>query len=448
MLLRIASAAFSALLFATPAAAQEGQVVDEIVAVVSDRIILLSEVDAVVANALRQQPQLAWSEEIWMEALDQLVDQEVLAVAARRDTNITIQEEQVDLELDARIEQMAAQVGGTEQLEELYNRSMVRIKADLRDEFRNQLLANELQRTKLQNVRITPPEVRAWFEQFPTDSLPTIPSIVRVNHIVRFPDLTEEAREETREIITAIRDSIEAGTSTFEDMAARFSEDPGSARDGGRIENASLGDLVPEFGAVASRSPIGEVSQVFESPFGYHVVRVNARRGEIVDFNHVLIRIDDSDIDPTETIDFLSAIRDSILHHDRPFELMAKQHSQEDHTAKLGGRVVDPQSGERDLILANLGALWRATLDTMAVGDISKPARLQVDNDRQGYHVVELVLRQEEHTVSLETDYERIKLFAEQEKRAQWMEKYIAELREEIYVDLRGRAKSMKIAQR
>ena len=431
----------------SPACAQEGEVIDEIVAVVSDQIVLKSEVDAVVANYLQQQP-IPYSEALWMDALNELIGQEILKVAARRDTNITVQEEQVDQALNQRIEYMAAQVGGEELLEELYGRSIVRIRADLRDELRDQLLADQLRQSKIQNVRITPTEAEEWFEQFPADSLPIIPHVVRLNHIVRFPELTEEAREEAREIITAIRDSIVTSGGEFEEMAQQFSEDPGSADLGGRIENTNLGDLVPEFGAVASRIPIEEVSQVFESPFGYHIVRVNDRRGEIVDFNHILIRIDDREIDPAETIAFLTAARDSALHLGIPFERLAKQHSQEESSSQLGGRVVDQRTGERDLIRENLGPLWLATLDTLEIGEISQPTPVQLENPRQAYHIVQLVLSQEEHTVNLETDYERIEQFSLQEKRAEWMQDYIETLREEIYVDLRGKARSVQMAER
>ena len=433
-------------LVVSPASAQEGEVIDEIVAVVSDQIVLKSEVDAIVANYLQQQ-RIPYSEALWMDALNELIGQEILKVAARRDTNITVQEEQVDQALNQRIEFMAAQVGGEEMLEELYGRSIVRIRADLRDELRDQLLADQLRQSKIQNVRITPTEAEEWFNQFPADSLPVIPHVVRLNHIVRFPELTEEAREEAREIITAIRDSIVTGGGSFEEMARQFSEDPGSASLGGRIEDTSLGDLVPEFGAVASRIPIEEVSQVFESPFGYHIVRVNDRRGEIVDFNHILIRIDDSEIDPSETIAFLTAVRDSALHLDVPFERLAKLHSQEESSAQLGGRVVDPRTGERDLIRENLGSPWLATLDTLEIGEISQPTPVQLENPRQAYHIVQLVLSQEEHNVSLETDYERIEEFALQEKRALWMQDYINTLREEIYVDLRGKARSVRIVE-
>ncbi|MEX0600108.1 MAG: peptidylprolyl isomerase [Rhodothermales bacterium] len=429
--------------------AQQGEVLDEIVAVVGDKIILKSEVDATVANLLQQQPQIGNSDRVWSDALNQIISQQLLAVAARRDTNITVQEEQVDQSLDQRINQMVSQLGSEARLEELYGRSIVRIKADLRDDFRDQLLADQLRQSKIQNIRITPTEVKEWIEQFPADSLPTIPTVVRVNHIVRFPEVTAAVKAEAREIISTIRDSIIVGGASFEEMARQFSDDQASVPSGGRMEDMNLGDLVPEFAAVAARLPIGEVSQVFETQFGFHIMRVNERRGETVDFNHILVQVDDSRVDPAPTIEFLSQVRDSIVTHGAPFELMAKRHSQDEASARLGGRVLDPRSGERDLILSNLGELWRATLDTMEVGEVSKPGRVQLQSEnRQAYHIVKLIRRQEEHRMSLETDYERIEEFALQEKRARWMQNWIDGLRDEIYVDLRGKAERLEIASR
>lgn len=433
---------------AAPSLAQDGRIIDEIVAVVGDEIVLQSEVDALLANLMRQQPQVTSTDEMWMDALDQIISQHVMTVAAKRDTNITVTQDEVDQTLEQRINQMIQQVGGQQRLEELYGKSLVRIRAELRDDFRDQLLAEKLQQTKMRDIRITPTEVREWFAQFPADSLPTIPEVVRVSHIVRYPALTEEATSEAREIISAIRDSIVQAGASFEEMASQFSDDPGSAQVGGRIENTNLGDLVPEFAAVASRSPVGEVSQVFETPFGYHILRVNERRGEVVDFNHILIRIDDSRIDPASTIDFLSAVRDSILHQGMPFAVMAKRHSEEERSAQLGGRVIDPQTGERDLVLANLGDLWQETLDTMSIGEISRPARVELESDRQAYHIVELERRVPEHEVALDTDYERIEQFALQDKRSRVLQEWITRLRTEVYVDLRGRAERLALARR
>ena len=433
------------LLVALPSRAQESRVLDEIVAVVGDQIILRSDVDGFVAGLLRQQ-KLPYSKDLWNDALNQMINEKVLTIHAKRDTTIQVTDAQVEQSLDQRIQQMTAQLGSQQRLEELYGKSIIEIKADLREEFRDQMLAEQLRNRKLREVKITPSEVKEWFNRFPTDSLSMFPEVVRLSHIVRFPDVSDEAREEAREIITAIRDSIVVGGASFEEMARLFSDDPGSAANGGRYESMSLKDVVPEFAAVASRAPVGQVSQVFETQFGLHILRLNKRLGDVIDYNHILIAFDESKSDPTEAIAFLTAVRDSILTLDLPFALMARRHSQEKASAMRGGRVLDPQSGERDLVLAALGPDWRTTLSNLDVGQVSEPAPVELLNGRRAYHIVKLERHTPAHRVNIDTDYELIQQYALREKQNRVLGEWYDRLRKEVYIDIRGEASNDPMA--
>ena len=421
------------------------QVLDEIVAVVGDQIILKSEVDAMVAGAL-QQGQAEYSDELWVDALNQLVDFKVMAAEARRDTTIKIEDDQVEQALTQRIDQLAAQVGGRSALEELYGKPMAQIRSELREDFRDQLAAERLQRTRLQRIRITPTEVRQWFEDIPSDSLPVLPETVRLSHIVRYPQITEAAREEARTILTAIRDSIVNSPVTIEEMARQFSDDPGSASRGGQYSFTRLSDLEPEFAAVASRMPLGEISQIFETRYGPHILRVNDRRGDMVDFNHILIQYDLSKADPADAIEYLTEIRDSVVVHDQPFALMARRHSEEEASAKRGGRVVDERSGARDLPLEALDQSWQQTIAGMEQREISEPSEVELLDGRQAYHILRLEDRMPQHRVSLESDYDRIEDIALQEKQQQEFRTWLDELRNEVFVELRGKAKELALA--
>ena len=415
-------------------------IIDEIVAIVGEnKIILRSEIDGIVRSITEQQ-EIEYSEALWYQTLQQLVDQEVLAEHARRDTNIVVTDDQVDQSLDQRIEIMSRQLGSESRLEEIYGQSIIQIRADLRNEIRDRLLADQFRSTKLRTLRITPSEVHEWFEQFPTDSLPVLPPIVRVSHIVKYPEILPEAREEALEIITAIRDSITAGVSTLEEMAGRYSEDTGSAQTGGRYESMALEDLVPEFAAIAARIEPGELSQPFQSPFGFHILRVNERVGDVVDFSHILINIDRSRSDPTDAIAELGALRDSILTYDIPFELMARRHSEEDASSEIGGRVVDPNSGERDLFVDALGPDWKATTDTLEVGEISYPSEVTLLDGNLAWHLVLLQRKLPTHRVNIETDYARIEALALENKRALEMRRWLDLLREDVFIEFRGKA--------
>ncbi len=425
-----------------PVAAQPQQVVDEIVAVVADEIVLRSEVDGLVQNYV-QQGQAPYTDELWVEMLNQIIDQKVMAVIAQRDTTIEITDDQVSQAIDQRIDQLQRQVGGRQEIERIYGKPIIEIRADLRRDFRNQLLAQRLQQEKVRNIRITPSEVREWFAQFPADSLPVVPESVRLSHIVRHPVITQEGRDEAHEIISAIRDSVVSGTSSIEDMARRFSDDPGSSERGGLYEETRLADLVPEFAAMAARSPRGEISQIFETQFGLHFLRVNERRGDVITYNHILIAFDRSKADPEPAIEYLTMVRDSIVTYDIPFGLMASRHSQEETSKSMGGRVIDMRTGERELFLEALGPSWRQTIDTMEVGEISHPARVQLLSGETSYHIVMLRDRKPTHQISFEDDYARIEQLALQEKQSEELLRWVRGLREQVYVDVRGKAREM-----
>jgi len=427
------------------ASAQDQPILDEIVAVVGNYIILQSDVDAFVMGVINQQ-ELTYSEDLWKNSLNQLIGEKVLVIHARRDTNIIVTDQQVDQGLDAQIEQIQNQVGGQARLEELYGRSLLEVKADLREDFRDRLLADDFRRQKFSGVKATPSDVRDWFYQFPTDSLPTLPNLVRVSHIVRMPVVTEAAREEAVEIITAIRDSVVAGVFTMEEMAELFSDDPGSAPNGGLYENMGLDEVVPEFAAVASRSLIGVHSRIFETQFGMHFLRVNERRGDRIDYNHILISFDDRKVDDTPAIERLTVLRDSILTKGASFEVLAREESEEDLSKSQGGRVTDPTNGERNLYVEALGGLWQSTLSNLEPGGVSEPSEVQLLDGRRAFHIVRLESRVFEHRVDISTDYEMIERMALQAKQARVMEEWLVGLKETVYIDIRGMAKDLFLA--
>jgi peptidyl-prolyl cis-trans isomerase SurA len=350
-----------------------------------------------------------------------------------------VSDEQVAGQLDRRLQRLKERAGGEDALERIYGKSIVELREDYEADFREQLLAEQLRRRRMQDIKVTPSEVQAWFEEIPQDSLPRLPKTVRLSHIVRYPSPDESARKRAREVITSIRDSIVTGGASFEEMARQFSDDSGTASSGGRLADVSLDDLVPEFAAVATRTPVGNVSQVFynEAQSGYHILRVNSRQGTTVDLNHILIRVDQSNADASRAKEFLSAVRDTLMEYDVPFELMAKRHSQEERSAQNGGRVTDPQSGVRDLRLEALGPSWRRVIQRLDEGDISEPAEVRLLDGDRAYHIVLLEGLTPAHRVNLEQDYSRIRQFALQDKQQRVMQEWINGLREEVYVDIR-----------
>ncbi len=427
---------------ATPSMAQDQKVLDEIVAVVGNTIILQSEVDGYVLGLVSRQ-QMVYSDELWRSALEQLLNEKILVIHAKRDTNMVVTDQEVDQGLDSRIASLKAQMGGQAAMEDLYGKTIIEIKADLREDYRDQILAENFRRQKMNSIRSNPSFVQEWFDSFPTDSLPTLPNIVRVSHLVRLPVVTQAARDEAMEIITAIRDSVIAGVIDMENMAELFSDDPGSAEKGGLYEDMALSEVVPEFAAVAARSPIGAYSRVFETKFGLHFLRVNDRRGERIDYNHILIAFDERKVDSAPAIEFLTMMRDSIMVKNASFSILASQNSEEEQSKSTGGRVSDPNSGERNLYLEALGALWQKTLLTMNVGDISEPDEVQLMDGRRAFHIVKLEARIPTHKVDITSDYKLISAKALEYKQAEIMQEWLTELKTSVYIDLRGKARKV-----
>ena len=438
------SAIIACVLLLLPSAvkAQDEKVLDEIVAVVGSNIILQSEVDGTLMGLITQQ-QLAYSEELWNTVLNQLINEKVLVIHAKRDTNLVVTDQEVEQMLTSRINGMQAQMGGQARLEEAYGKSVIEIKAEFREDFRDQILAENFRNQKLRSIKATPSDVEAWFDLFPTDSLPSLPDMVRVSHLVRMPIVTQEARDEAMEIISAIRDSVVAGVIDMENMAELFSDDPGSAEQGGLYEDMSLGEVVPEFAAMAARSVIGAYSRIFETKFVLHFLRVNARRGDKIDYNHILIGFDERKVDPAPSIAFLNTMRDSVMTSSTTFTTLAAQHSEEEVSKARGGRVADPKTGERNLYLEALGALWQRTLLPMQVGEISEPSEVQLIDGRRAFHIVKLESRIPAHRVDITTDYKLISERALEFKQAEEMEKWLTSLKSSVYIDLRGKAKQL-----
>ncbi|MFB6229833.1 MAG: peptidylprolyl isomerase [Salinibacter sp.] len=417
-------------------AQQDRQMVDRIVAVVGDNIVLKSEVDQLVRRQTQRQG-VSFSSDLWMKSLQQLVDRNLLAEKARRDTTLTISDQQVTNALNRRLKQLKRRAGGEKKLEKIYGKSILEIKKSFRDDLRDQLLATRLRERRKRKIEITPSEVKQWFDEIPKDSLPRVPKTVRLSHIVRYPKPTEEAREEAKSLISAIRDSIVSDKASFASMARKYSDDSGTAQSGGRLTGVSVNDLVPEFAAVVTQTPVGEVSQVFynDSQNGYHILRVNSKSGNTLDLNHILIKTPPSE---ERAIEYLSAVRDTLLsNEDVSFALMARRHSEEERTASNGGQVTDPKTGTPDLVLKQLGPSWKRTIRKLEPSEISKPAEVKLLNGKQAYHIVRLERRIAAHRVNLETDYMRIRKFALRDKRNRKMREWLDRLRNEIYVDIR-----------
>lgn len=427
-------------LFTQSLSAQSEQVADRIIAVVNDRIILKSEIDNQVSDFIRsaqsQNQRIPFTEELWYEVLESVIDEYVLLEKAKIDS-ITVSDDLVNREMNNRLMQLQQQLGSEQAVEEAFGRSMVQLRADFRDEFRDQMITNQVRLSKIQSIFITRPEVVAFFNKIPQDSLPTIPEQVSLSQIVVIPPPLADANENARKKAEAIRDSILNHDKNFEEMARLYSTGP-AARNGGLLPMIQLSDLVAEYSAAASALEPGQISQVVRTAFGYHVIRLNRRVGDSIETNNIVIAIDENSLDEQFAIQKLEALRDSVINHGVRFSDLARRHSEDPITAPTGGRLVDPQSQLRLIPINRLDpALYRITLLLENTGDISEPRPFNTGGqiNSRALRIIRLDNSVQEHVANIEQDYDRIESIALEQKRVDALDNWMREIRKEIYVE-------------
>lgn len=427
---------------ARPATAQQKpQMADRIVAVVNDHIILKSEVDQRVADYLHGAQQqgaqnITFSKKLWYNALESVIDNYVLLEKAKIDS-VTVSDDQVNNAMDNRIDQLVKRAGSENALEKAFGKSLVQIKADFRQRFRQDMIVQQVRQQKMQKITITRPEVKEFFNGIPADSVPTVPERVELSQIVAVPPPLKDAKKAAYELAKKLRDSVTTYHKNFEAMARKYSDGP-SATNGGLLPLMPMSDLVPEYSAAASALEPGEISEVVETSYGYHIIRLNRRVGDKIETNHILISVDKSKMDDQKAISELKALRDSVMNHGADFAELARKYSDDEATASMGGKLMDPQTGERLIRINRLDpSLYRITLLLDEEGDISEPKSFTPDqkNAKKAFRIVRLDKRVPEHQANLDKDYEMIKNMALQDKQVKEMQDWLDKLRDQVYVE-------------
>ncbi|AXJ00889.1 periplasmic chaperone for outer membrane proteins SurA [Cyclonatronum proteinivorum] len=423
----------------TNAQAQQRQVLDKIVAVVNDQIILKSEVDEQIGEILSARRDMQFSEELWFEVLENIIDNNVMYEQAKIDS-IVVTPDEVNRVMDQRIQQLIGQAGSEQALEQAMGQSLIQVRADYRDRFRRDMMVDRLRQQKLRSVRITRPEVVAFFNSIPADSLPVVPETVELSHIVAIPPVFDEAEVAARQFAESLRDSLLNHGADFETFARRYSSGPGANR-GGLIPMLPLSDLVPEYAAAASALEPGGISQVVRTNAGFHIIRLNRRSGDQIETNQILIQVQEEQVDENFAIERLTAIRDSVLVHGKTFPQMARRHSEDPETSPTGGRIINQQTGQRRLAVDELEpALYRAIINLEGEGDITEPIRYTLrsgQNRQPAFRIIRLNNRIPEHVANLDIDYDIIRNIALQDKQMRELSRWIQNIREDMFIEYR-----------
>ena len=403
------------------------QALDKIVAVVDNEIILQSELDFQVQTYAAQQKINPDQPGLKEQILNNMIDEDLVYAQAVYDS-IQVSDDEVNQRVDYQINYFIQQYGSKEQVEQIYGANIEKIKRELRDGVRKNVMIQKLQEKKFGDVVATRREVEDFFNTY-KDSLGIIPEKVQIAHILKIPEASEATKEKYKAFAQAILDSIKAGAD-FATMAKKYSEDPASAKNGGDLGFVKRGVFYPEFESAAFALKPGQLSDVVETPVGFHIIQLLEKRGESIHTRHILIKIKKSEQADLKAIEFLSDIRDSIINKKNSFAYYAKKYSEDKESAAFGGELGTFYISQLDKTISD-------AISTMKQGDISFPKRIDLGGGNYGYHIIYLEKRIPQHPANLKEDFNELQKLADQNKKQQEYQDWIKELKKKIYWDVR-----------
>lgn len=404
-------------------AQQKKIVADKIVGIVGDKIILQSDIQNAIADATRQGGTVPPNAEC--SILEQALVSKVLMLQAQKDS-LPVTDEEIEAELDQRVRYFINQYGTQEALESVAGKTIYQIKDDARESVKENKLAQAMQRKIVDNVRITPTEVKAYFDRYPKDSLPFFESEVEIGQIISYPKASHDLEKYVMDELANYKKQIEAHLITFEQAAKRYSEDPGSKDRGGQYQiNRNEKQWDPTFMAAAFRLKDGEISNIIKTKFGYHIIQMVQRNGDDAVIRHILRIPPISDVEVNQSIAKLDSVRAKLIAGTIEFNTAAGKYS-DDEQEKYAGPYIVSGDGDTYNRIDELDKEVVAMLGKLKVGEYSQPTVFTDQQGKKGVRILYLKSRSEPHRLNMRDDYNRISQSALEEKKYGVLEKWLA----------------------
>ncbi|NJM25741.1 MAG: peptidylprolyl isomerase [Bacteroidia bacterium] len=413
-------------------AQDEGFVVDKIIAKVDNYIVLKSELDRAYQDYVTNGG--TPSEQARCQYMALLIRNKLMMAKAEIDSVVVLDVE-VDMNTQNRIDMILAQSGNTpEQLETIYGKSMEQIKSELREQIREQMVVREMEKTITKDLAVTPAEVRRFFNNISKDSLPYFSAEVEVAQIVKVAEVSQAQKEATRNQLIDLRNQL-LGGADFTELAKKYSDDPTASYNGGDLGWVGRGQLVPEFEAMAFKLKPDEFSMPVETQYGYHLIQLLERRGNEYHARHILVSPTPSQDDLTRASNFLDSLRTRIQGDSTTFEKAAKEYSDDPGTKGQGGYFMDADGGTR-LPVEDLDPVVYFKIDSMNLGDVSKPIVYRTDDQKNAVRILYYKSRVSPHQASLEQDWHRIQSATMNEKRNRVLQKWFEKARHDVFINI------------
>lgn len=413
----------------------QDNVIDEVVWVVGDEAILKSDVENERLNA--QYEGRRFDGDPYCVIPEELAVQKLFLHQAEIDS-IEVSEQEVIQKVEQQTAWLIEQIGSKEKMEEYYNKTSTQIREMLRENIRNGLIVQQMQRELVGDIKLTPAEVRNYFKNLPPDSIPSIPTQVEVQIITREPKIKEEEIERVKKTLREFTDRIYKGES-FSMLARFYSEDPGSARRGGEYGFTGRGELTPEFANVIfNMTDPKKISKVFETEYGYHIAQLIEKRGDRVSYRHILMKpkVDEAEIE--EALNKLDTLANDIRKGKVTFDEAATWVSQDKDTKNNHGLLANPQTGTSRFEMQHLAGMVSQevakVVEGMQIGEISKPFTMINSKGKEVCVIVKLKNRIDAHKATITEDYQRLKSMVTAKRSEEKLQEWIVEKQKTTYV--------------
>jgi peptidyl-prolyl cis-trans isomerase SurA len=415
--------------------AQTRELMDKVVARVGDEYVLLSEVEEQYSSAKEQRQNLPANYKCMV--VDQILVNKLLVNQAKIDS-LYPKEEEIETQLNSRFERILEYMNGNvEQFVAYYGQSPEAMKETMRDDMKDQLMSEKMRTKILSDVSVTPSEVRKFFKEIPKDSLPYFNQEVEISEIILKPKANDVQKRLAKEKLADIREKIVSGKMSFEDMAKKFSEDPGSGREGGDLGWAKRGKFVPEFEATAYKLDAGQLSEVFESDFGFHILQLIERRGNSIHTRHILVKAQITDEDVALAKHTLDSVRMAVIKDSLTFSKAVKDFGDKStQSFHADGRVTNPSSGNNTFETRDLDPDTYFAIDSMKVGSICKPIEISLPTGEKYYRIIKLLLKTSPHKANLLTDYNKISSATLDQKKSTALVKWIERKAQSTFIQI------------
>ena len=425
-----------AILLAPIAIQAQENVIDEVVWVVGDEVILKSQVEEQYRNMQYERQKIEGDPYCFIP--EQMAIQKLFLNQASIDS-IYADEGQVAQEVERRINYFISNIGSKEKVEEYFNKPMPELKELLTEMVRDQSVVQEMQRTLVEGVKVTPSEVRRYYDEMPKDSIPFIPMKVEVQILKLHPFIPQEEIDNIKGRLRDYTERVLSGETEFSTLAILYSEDPGSARQGGETGFAGKAQWVEPFAKAAySLSDPNKVSKIVETEFGYHILQLIEKKGDMVNVRHILLKPKLSLTEKNKSLAKLDSISTDIKNGEFTFEEAVLALSQDKDTRNSKGLMVNPATGNSRFEMSELPQEIAREVSKMKEGEMSKPfIMMDPKMGREVAVIVQLKKRIDGHKANISDDYQQIKAIVENQKKGEFIEEWIKEKQKTTYVKIK-----------